>query len=74
LAGQGGIAVVVDLGVGLTGTPIVGLNAQTSLEGTERSEFDARIAREQERVQAEISRHSWLKYHPVLSLGLKLGF
>ena len=74
LAGESRITVVVDLGVGLTGTPIVGLNVQSSLEGAERTELDARIGREQERVQAEINRHSWLKYHPVLSLGLKLGF
>ncbi len=74
LAGRGRIALLVDIGVGFTATPIVSLNGETTLTGAERDEFEARLAQEQESVQAEMNRHSWLKYHPVLSLGLKVGF
>lgn len=74
LSGQGRVSVLLDLGVGFTATPIVALSGETTLTGAERDEFDARLAQEQENVQLEVNRHSWLKYHPVLSFGLKFGF
>ena len=74
LAGQGRVELLLDLGVGFTGTPIVGLGAETSLQGAEQLELEARLARERDEVQADISKHAWLRYHPVLSIGLKLGF
>ena len=73
-AGRSRIAILLDLGVGFTGTPLVALGATTSLQGAEQTEFSTRLTQEQQTVQDEINSHSWLKYHPVLSLGLKLGF
>jgi hypothetical protein len=74
LAGQGRLAILLDLGVGFTGTPIATLTAQTTLTGAERAEFDNRLQQEQARVQDEINRRSYLRYHPVVALGVKIGF
>lgn len=74
IAGRSRIAFVLDLGVGFTGTPLVDLQVESDLTGAERAELDARVDREEEVVRDEIRRRSWLRYHPVLSLGLRLGF
>jgi hypothetical protein len=74
LAGQGRFAFLLDLGVGFTGKPVATLSAQTTLTGAERAEFDAKLQEEQERVQDEIDSRSYLRYHPVLSIGFKIGF
>jgi hypothetical protein len=73
-AGRSRIALLFDLGVGITGQPQMTLVGQTNLTGQEKAEFDANVAREQDRVQAEITKHKFLKFHPVVSLGLKFGF
>jgi|KBSSwiStaDraftv2_1062776.scaffolds.fasta_scaffold62623_3 hypothetical protein len=73
-AGRGRISILFDLGVGFTGTPRVDLIGQTPLTGPEKAEFDARVAQELAEVRADIEDKSYLKYHPVLSLGLKIGF
>jgi hypothetical protein len=73
-AGSGKIALVVDLGVGMTGTPRVGLIGVTPLTGPEKAEFDARVAQELAEVRADINDRSYLKFHPVLSVGVKIGF
>lgn len=73
-AGQGKIALLVDLGVGMTGTPRVGLVGVTPLTGPEKAEFDARVAQELAEVRADINDKSYLKFHPVLSVGVKIGF
>ncbi len=73
-AGQSRVAILFDLGVGFTGTPLAVLTAETTLQGDQRAEFETRLAEEQQRVQDEIDSRSWLRYHPVVSIGLKLGF
>lgn len=72
--GRGRVAFLFDLGVGITGTPRVDLAGQTSLAGAEKVEFDANVARELSDVRAEVDQRSYLKFHPVVSLGLRLGF
>ncbi|MGH7560626.1 MAG: hypothetical protein ACRENB_06385 [Gemmatimonadales bacterium] len=71
-AGTGRIAFVFDLGVAFTGRPRAGLVGNTNLTGTERDVFESNVALEEQRVQAEIDERSYLKYHPVLSFGLKI--
>ncbi len=73
-AGQSRVAILFDIGVGFTGKPLAILSAETTLEGAERTQFETRLAEEQQRVQGEIDSRSWLRYHPVVSIGLKLGF
>jgi hypothetical protein len=73
-AGRGRIAILFDLGVGFTGTPRVDLIGQTPLTGAEKAEFDARVAQELAEVRADIEDKSYLKLHPVLSLGIRVGF
>jgi hypothetical protein len=74
MAGRGRFAFLIDLGVGFTGRPVATLHAETTLQGAERAEFDARLQEEQQQVQDEIDSRSWLKYHPVLSIGFRVGF
>lgn len=74
LAGQGRIALLLDVGVGMTGTPRVDLIGQTPLTGAARAQFDANVAQELAQVRAEIDGKSYLKFHPVVSVGVKIGF
>ena len=71
-AGKGRVALVFDLGVAFTGTPRVSLAGTTSLTGAEKAEFDARVAQEEADLRADIEDKSYLKYHPVVSLGVKI--
>jgi len=71
--GRGKVSFLFDLGVGFTGTPRAGLVGQTNLTGQAKTEFDANVVKERDQVQAKINDQSYLKYHPVLSFGLKIG-
>jgi hypothetical protein len=73
-AGQSRIAVLFDLGIGFTGKPKMDLVGETNLTGQAKTEFDANVERERVKAQAEIDKHKILKYHPVVSLGIKIGF
>jgi hypothetical protein len=73
-AGRSRIAFLFDLGVGFTGTPQVDLVVDTNLTGQAKAEFDANVEQERAEVQAEINKHRVLRYHPVVSLGIKFGF
>ncbi len=73
-AGRGRISILFDLGVGFTGTPRVDLVGVTPLTGAEKAEFDARVAQELAEVRADIENKSYLKLHPVVSVGVKVGF
>lgn len=73
-AGRGKISFLFDLGVGITGTPRVDLVGTTPLTGSAKAQFDASVAEELAQVRADIDGKSYLKFHPVLSLGLKVGF
>jgi hypothetical protein len=74
IAGRGRISILVDVGLGFTGTPRVDLIGQTPLTGAEKAEFDARVAQELAEVRADIEDKAYLKLHPVVSLGVKIGF
>jgi hypothetical protein len=73
-AGRGKVSLLFDLGVGITGTPRVDLVGTTPLTGQAKAQFDANVQDELAQVRAEIDGKSYLKFHPVLSLGLKIGF
>jgi hypothetical protein len=73
-AGQGRVAFLFDLGVGFTGTPRIHLAGTTPLTGPEKAEFDARVAQEEQELRADIEDKSYLKYHPVVALGVKVRF
>ena len=73
-AGRSRIAFLFDLGVGFTGKPAFDLVGDTNLTGAAKAEFDANVEREREEVQAKIDDQKWLRYHPVLSFGIKVGF
>jgi hypothetical protein len=73
-AGRSRIALLFDLGVGFTGKPIVELVGTTNLTGQAKEEFDANVERERSEVQTEIDQHKILRYHPVVSFGIKFAF
>jgi hypothetical protein len=73
-AAGGKVSFLLDLGVGVTGTPRVDLIGETPLTGPAKTEFDANVAQELAQVRAEINDKSYLKFHPVLSVGLRVGF
>lgn len=72
-SGQGRVSFLFDLGVGFTGTPRANLTGTTNLVGQQKTEFDANVLSEQTQLRADIADKSYLKYHPVLSLGLRIG-
>ena len=74
LAGRGKVAVLLALGVGFTGTPRATLAGLTPLTGSAKAQFDANVADELAQIQAEIDGKSYLKFHPVVSVGFKIGF
>lgn len=73
-AGRSRIALLFDLGVGFTGKPQIDLVGETSLTGAEKAQFDAAVEQERAEVDAEVSKRKYLKYHPVVSVGIKFGF
>jgi hypothetical protein len=73
-AGRSRIALLFDLGVGFIGKPQVELVGTTNLTGQAKQEFDANVERERAEVQSEIDQHKVLRYHPVLSFGIKFSF
>jgi hypothetical protein len=72
-AGRSRIALLFDLGIGFTGKPSVDLVGQTNLTGQAKAQFDADVEQERQQVQAEIDKRKYLKFHPVVSVGLKVG-
>jgi outer membrane receptor protein involved in Fe transport len=73
-AGRSRIALLFDLGVGFTGKPQVELVGATNLTGPAKQEFDNNVEQERTEVQAEINKHRYLRYHPVVSFGIKFAF
>lgn len=73
-AGRSRIAFLLDLGVGYTGKPQVELVGQTTLTGAAKDQFDAEVEQERQQVAAELDRRKYLRFHPVVSLGLKVAF
>lgn len=73
-AGRSRVAILFDLGVGFTGTPELELLGATNLTGAAKDEFDANVVKEQQEAQAEITKRKYLRYHPVVSVGVKVSF
>jgi hypothetical protein len=71
-AGAGAVSFLFDLGVAFSGRPRATLLGNTSLTGTEKAIFDANVAQEQAELQAEIDDRDYLKYHPVISIGIRI--
>lgn len=73
-AGRSRIAFLFDLGVGFTQKPQVELVGETNLTGQAKQEFDNNVEQERAEVQAEVNKRKYLRFHPVVSLGIKFAF
>lgn len=74
LGGQGRISLLFDVGVVFSGYPRVSLTGGSQLTGQEKAVFDQNVQQEVAEIQTEIESRKYLKYHPVVSLGLRVGF
>lgn len=73
-AGRGRVSLLFDLGLVFSGYPTVSLTGSPNLTGVEKDVFDQNVAQEVADIQADIESRSYLKYYPVVSLGLRFGF
>lgn len=73
LGGRGRISVLFDVGVVFSGFPQVSLTGGSSLTGQAKVVFDQNVAAEVQQIQTEIESRKYLKYTPVVSLGLRVG-
>jgi len=73
-AGRGRVSLLFDLGVVFSGYPQVSLTSASNLTGQAKVVFDQNVDQEVQQIQAEIESRKYLKYHPVVSLGLRVGF
>lgn len=72
--GRGRVSLLFDLGVVFSGFPQVSLTGATNLTGQARVVFDQNVQREVQEIQTQIESRKYLKYTPVVSLGLRVGF
>jgi hypothetical protein len=72
-SGRGRVSFLFDVGVIFSGHPRVGLTGTTSLTGQAKVVFEENVQREIAAVQAEIDGEKYLKYWPVVSLGIRIG-
>lgn len=70
--GSGNVSFLFDLGVAFSGRPRATLVGNTNLTGIEKAIFDANVELEQMELQAEIDDREYLKYHPVVSIGIRI--
>lgn len=73
-SGRSRISLLLDLGVVFSGYPTVSLTGTTNLTGQAQAIFDQNVRQEVQNIQDDITSRSYLKYHPVVSLGLRVGF
>lgn len=73
-SGRSRVSLVFDLGLVFSGYPTVSLTGTTNLTGQAQAVFDQNVRREVQTIQDDITSRSYLKYHPVVSLGLRVGF
>jgi hypothetical protein len=71
-AGSGAVSFLFDLGVAFSGRPRATLAGNTNLTGVDKTIFDANVELEQMELQAEIDDREYLKYHPVISIGIRI--
>ena len=72
--GRGRISLLFDLGLVFSGFPQVSMTGNTNLTGQAKAIFDQNVIQETHDIQADIDSRQYLKYHPVISLGLRVGF
>jgi hypothetical protein len=72
--GRGRISFLFDVGVVFSGFPQVSLTGGSSLVGPAKVVFDQNVQQEVQQIQAEIESRKYLKYTPVVSFGLRVGF
>jgi hypothetical protein len=73
-SGRGRISLLFDLGLVFSGYPQVSLTGGGNLTGPAKVVFDQNVNQEVQEIQSEIESRRYLKYHPVVSLGLRVGF
>ena len=71
-AGSGTVSFLFDLGVAFSGRPGATLAGNTNLTGADKTIFDANVELERMELQAEIDDREYLKYHPVISIGIRI--
>ena len=74
LGGKSRVGFIMDLGVMMQGTPIVGYTATTTLSGAAQTTFTQEADKEKAKVQTELDGKSYLKAYPVLGIGLQVKF
>ena len=72
--GRGRISLLFDLGLVFSGFPQVSMTGNTNLTGQAKAIFDQNVIQETQDIKADIESRTYLKYHPVVSLGLRVGF
>ena len=72
--GRGRVSLLFDLGLVFSGFPQVSMAGNTNLTGQAKAIFDQNVIQETQDIQAGIESRKYLKYHPVVSLGLRVGF
>lgn len=72
IGGGGKVSLLLDAGVVFSGHPTAALSGTTNLTGPERDIFNENVEREVADFQAEIDSRSYLKFYPVVSLGLRI--
>lgn len=72
-SGRGRVSLLFDVGVAFSGHPQVALTGETNLTGQAKVVFDQNVQQEIQAIQADIDGRSYLRYYPVVSLGLRIG-
>jgi len=73
-SGRGRVSLLFDVGIAFSGYPRVALTGASNLTGPAKTAFDQNVQQEIQNIQNDIESRSYLKYYPVVSLGLRLGF
>lgn len=73
-SGRSRVSLLLDLGLVFSGYPTVSLTGSTNLTGPAQAIFDQNVRQEVQNIQDDITSRSYLKYHPVVSVGLRVGF
>jgi hypothetical protein len=72
-SGRSRVSLVFDVGLVFAGYPQASLTGSTNLTGQAKAIFDQNVLQEVQQIQSDIDSRSYLKYHPVVSLGLRFG-
>jgi hypothetical protein len=71
--GRGRVSFLFDVGLVFSGFPQVSLTGSTNLTGQAKAVFDQNVQQEIQEIQTQIESRKYLKYTPVISLGLRVG-